>query len=110
MRQGELWWAELNPVDGLEQAGRRPVLIISGNLLNENTDIAIICPLTSKLKRYHGNLILEVSDENGLPENSEVLTWQIRTVAKARLKDKIGSISINEVEKVHRTLGDILKY
>jgi len=110
VRQGELWWAELNPVDGLEQAGRRPVLIISGNLLNENTDIAIICPLTSKLKRYHGNLILEVSDENGLPENSEVLTWQIRTVAKARLKDKIGSISINEVEKVHRTLGDILKY
>jgi mRNA interferase MazF len=110
VRQGELWWAELDPVKGREQEGRRPVLIISGNLLNENTDIAIICPLTSKLKRYHGNLILEVSDENGLPETSEVLTWQIRTVAKARLKDKIGFISINEVEKVHRTLGDILKY
>jgi mRNA interferase MazF len=110
VRQGELWWAELNPVKGGEQAGRRPVLVISGNLLNENTDIVIICPLTSQLKRYHGNLILDVSEENGLKEISEVLTWQIRTVAKARLKDKIGAISINEVEKVHRTLGDILKY
>ncbi|MFT6997901.1 MAG: mRNA interferase MazF [Cryomorphaceae bacterium] len=110
MKKGELWWAELNPVKGSEQAGRRPVLIISGNLLNENTDIVIVCPLTTKLKRYHGNLILETSKENGLSETSEVLTWQIRTVAKSRLTEKIGTIPVIEVEKVHSTLGDILKY
>ncbi|MGB6037400.1 MAG: type II toxin-antitoxin system PemK/MazF family toxin [Cryomorphaceae bacterium] len=110
MKKGDLWWAELSPVKGSEQAGRRPVLIISGNLLNENTDIVIVCPLTTKLKRYHGNLILEATKENGLSETSEVLTWQIRTVAKSRLNEKIGSISMNDVEKVHSTLGDILKY
>lgn len=110
MRQGDIWWAELNPVKGREQSGRRPVLVISGNLLNENTDIVIVCPLTSKLKRYHGNLILEVSDKNGLSETSEVLTWQIRTVTKLRLKEKIGAIAVNEVEKIHKTLGDILRF
>lgn len=110
VKQGDIWWAELNPAKGREQAGSRPVLIISGNLLNENTDVVIVCPLTTKLKRYHGNLILEASDQNGLTETSEVSTWQIRTVAKLRLTEKIGAIPTIEVEKVHHTLNDILKF
>ncbi|MCA1761502.1 MAG: type II toxin-antitoxin system PemK/MazF family toxin [Cryomorphaceae bacterium] len=110
MKQCEIWWAELNPVKGREQSGRRPVLVVSGNLLNENTDIVIVCPLTTQLKRYHGNLILDPSKKNGLQKTSEVLTWQMRTLAKKRLVERMGHIPITEVEKVHRTLGDILKY
>ncbi|MCA1752681.1 MAG: type II toxin-antitoxin system PemK/MazF family toxin [Flavobacteriales bacterium] len=47
MKKGEIWRATLNPVTGREQAGFRPVLIISGNLLNTHTDIVIACPLTT---------------------------------------------------------------
>ena len=110
MKQGEIWKAELNPVKGREQAGERPVLIISGNLLNDNTEIVIVCPLTSKIKRYHGNLILDPNSENGLKKQSEVLTWQIRNIAKRRLLEKLGKISKADVNKVHKSLNDILHY
>ncbi|MEM9050751.1 MAG: type II toxin-antitoxin system PemK/MazF family toxin, partial [Bacteroidota bacterium] len=110
MNQGEIWQALLSPVQGREQDGSRPVLIISGNLLNENTEIVIVCPLTSKLKRYHGNLIMEPTMQNGLDKTSEVLTWQIRTISKTRLSKKIGSVPIADVKKVHKTLNEILVY
>lgn len=110
MKQGELWMVNLNPVKGREQAGERPVLIISGNLLNENTDIVIACPLTTKLKRYHGNLILKPSKENGLDKTSEVLTWQVRSISKKRLIKKLGSIADQDLQKVHSTLNDLLRY
>lgn len=110
MKRGEIWRATLNPVTGREQAGLRPVLIISGNLLNANTEIVIACPLTTKIKRYHGNLILEPDLKNGLTEVSEVLTWQIRSISKSRLKERIGNISESEVAKVHQTLNEIMRY
>lgn len=110
MKKGEIWRATLNPVTGREQAGFRPVLIISGNLLNTHTDIVIACPLTTKIKNYHGNLILEPDFNNGLTEISEVLTWQIRSISKKRLRERIGSIPQSEVAKVHQTFNDIMRY
>lgn len=110
MKRGEIWRATLNPVTGSGQTGFRPVLIISGNLLNANTEIVIACPLTTKIKRYHGNLILEPDFKNGLTEISEVLTWQIRSISKNRLKERIGAIPESEVARVHQTLNDIMRY
>ena len=59
MKQAEIWEVYFDPVLGSEQAGRRPALIISGNLANNNLNTIIACPLTSKLKNYHGNLTLK---------------------------------------------------
>lgn len=50
MKQGEIWMANLDPTKEREQAGFRPVLIKSGNLLNLHLEIVLICPLTTKLK------------------------------------------------------------
>ena len=50
MKQGEIWFTELNPIKGSEQAGFRPVVIISGNALNDFTQVLICCPLTTKIK------------------------------------------------------------
>jgi mRNA interferase MazF len=50
MRQGEIWNANLNPTEGSEQAGFRPVVIISGNLANTYAPVVLCCPLTTKLK------------------------------------------------------------
>lgn len=110
MKQGEIWYADLNPTKGSEQQGFRPVLILSGDLLNENTPLVIICPLTTKIKRYHGNVILEPSKENCLTLESEILTFHVRSVSKLRLKEKIGKVTPVELEQVKQCLNDILRY
>ncbi|KKL47413.1 hypothetical protein LCGC14_2335790 [marine sediment metagenome] len=92
MRQGEIWELYLSPIKGSEQGGRRPAVIISGNLLNLHLQVVIVCPLTTKIKNYKGNVILEPDAENGLIDRSEILVFHVRSVSKERLKNKMGSI------------------
>jgi len=110
MKQGEIWLANLDPIEGSEQAGFRPVVIISGNVLNDNTKVVWCCPITTKIKRYHNNLILLPTEINGLKEESEVLTLHFRSLSKSRLKQKVGKISHNEILLVHSSVNDIFKY
>lgn len=110
MKQGEIWEMYFDPVKGSEQGGRRPAVIISGNLLNQYLNVVIVCPLTTKVKNYKGNLILESNEVTGLESKSEVLTFHIRSVSKDRLKNKLGEISQKDVEYIKSTLNDILRY
>lgn len=110
MKQGELWYADLDPTKGSEQAGYRPVLIISGNMLNQYLKVIIVCPLTSKIKNYKGNLVLEPNKENNLSKTSEVMTFHVRSISKIRLIEKIGSVKKSELKDVHAALDDILRY
>lgn len=110
MKQGEIWDIYLNPVSGSEQGGRRPCIIISGDLLNQHLQVVIVCPLTTKIKGYKGNLILVPDSENGLERESEVLTFHIRSVSKKRLDRRIGKIGTKQVDFIKGTLNDILKY
>lgn len=110
MKQGEIWFADLNPIKGSEQGGPRPVVIISGNLLNEHLNIVIVAPLTIKIKRYKGNPVLMPSKSNGLEQESEILVFQIRSLSKERLLHKVGAIDKSEFEVILKTLNDILRY
>jgi mRNA interferase MazF len=110
MKQCEIWQTDLNPVTGGEQKGIRPVVIISGNLINRYLPVVIMCPLTSRVKGYKGNLILEPDELNGLSQRSEVLVFHIRSISKERLIRKIGTISETELEQIKAGLGDILRY
>jgi mRNA interferase MazF len=110
MKQGEIWNANLNPIQGSEQAGFRPVVIISGNLMNDLTNLVVCCPLTTKIKNYYGNVILDPTKLNGLVVNSEILTFHIRSISKDRLKQKIGKISALELKGIQNCLLDIWKY
>ena len=110
MKQREIWQADLNPIKGSEQSGIRPVVIISGDLLNKYLNVVITCPLTSQIKKYKGNPILEPDNTNGLRRTSEVLTFQIRSMSKERLVKKIGTIGNRDLEMIHSTLEDIMKY
>ncbi len=110
MKQGEIWYADLNPVKGSEQSGLRPVLIVSGNLLNQYLNLVIAIPLTTKVKNYKGNPIISPSKSNGLNSTSEVLVFHIRSISKERLVNKIGKIEKPELEKAIKTLNDILRY
>ena len=110
MKQREIWYTDLNPSRGREQAGYRPVVIISGNVLNKYLDIVIACPLTTKIKNYKGNLVLQPDGQNGLSEPSEVLVFHIRSLSKSRLVKKLGTITQNQLNEISRGLQDILKY
>ncbi len=110
MRQRDIYWANLNPSRGREQEGRRPVVIISGDALNANLGICITCPISSKIKNYAGCLTLSKNNTNNLSADSEVLTFQIRTLAKERLTKKIGEITISELKKIMELLNEILIY
>ncbi len=110
MRQGEIWYANLNPVKGSEQAGFRPVVIISGNLLNQHLPLVIVAPLTSKIKNYKGDPILHPNKVNGLKNKSELLVFHIRSVSRDRLIEKAGTIENTELAQALKTLNDILTY
>lgn len=110
MKQGEIWYVDLAPVKGSEQSGFRPIVIISGNLLNTHAPVIICCPLTTKIKNYKGNIILEPNSKNGLKFQSEVLTFHVRSIDKKRLVEKIGTIPIDSVKQIITTLNDLLKY
>lgn len=110
MKQGEIWYVDLSPTKGSEQSGQRPVLIISGNLLNQHLNVVIACPLTTKIKNYKGNVILKPSEKNRLTETSEVLTFHIRSISKERFLRKVGDVEAGEIAQVKVCLDAILKY
>lgn len=110
MRQGEIWYADLNPVKGSEQAGLRPVLVLSGNLLNQHLSIIITAPLTTKIKNYKGNPVLKPSPVNGLKQTSEVLIFHVRSISKDRLIERVGNVEPAEIAMAIKTLNDILEY
>lgn len=110
MKQGEIWYANLNPTKGSEQAGFKPLVIISGNMLNMHLIVVITCPLTTKIKKYKGNVVLQPSAINNLTQPSEILTFNIRSVSKEQLVRKIGDISVTELSLIKQGLEDILRY
>lgn len=110
MNQGEIWYADLEPVKGSEQAGRRPVVIISGPSMNTALQIIIVCPLTSVIKNIKGCVIIEKNSINNLKKDSEVLVLQIRTISKHRLIKKLGNITNSQLELIKEGVNLYLNY
>ena len=110
MKQREIWYADLNPVVGSEQKGFRPVVIVSGDMLNKHLKIVIVCPLTSKIKNYKGNIVLAPTVQNGISKQSEIMIFHVRSISKDRLVKKIGSITDEELTILKQGLNDILRY
>ncbi|MBM3260983.1 type II toxin-antitoxin system PemK/MazF family toxin [Candidatus Kaiserbacteria bacterium] len=108
MRQGEIWYAQLNPVKGSEQGGRRPVVIISGNTMNETLPVVIVCSMSTKIKEYPGCVILRANKGTGLKQDSEVVTFQVRTLAHARLTKKVGVVTSEEFRAILQGLQEVL--
>ena len=110
MKQGEIWYADLEPVKGSEQSGKRPVVIISGPSMNIALEIIIVCPLTSVIKHIKGCIVVKKNEKNNLKKDSEVLVLQIRTVSKQRLSKKIGELTKDQVEQIKQGVNLYLNY
>jgi mRNA interferase MazF len=108
--QKEIWMTDLNPVEGSEQSGIRPTIIVSGASMNEHYSVVIICPLTTKIKNYKGCPIIQPNSHNKLKSASQVISFQIRTIAKSRLKKRLGVVSEDTLEKIKDGINIFLNY
>ena len=105
--RGEIRWASLNPVRGKEQAGLRPVLILSQDVFNERSGTVIAVALTSQPQRAGFPLTLELQSK-GLPKKSWAKISQIRTLAVERIGQRLGKLSVEELVLVIEGLNEII--
>ena len=105
--RGEIRWADLNPTRGREQAGERPVLILSHDVFNERSGTVIAVALTSKEPRAGFPLALE-SHARGLPKRSWIKIGQIRTLATERVGRRLARATEEELSRVIEGLNEIV--
>lgn len=107
VQRGEIWWADLDPVQGQEQGGKRPVLVLSNNIFNTRSGTVIVVPVTSQEPRAGYPLTLELT-ETELPKRSWVKMGQIRTLAVSRLDTKAAEVSFEQLLSVIEGLYEII--
>lgn len=113
IRQGEVYYIDLNTFDlvGSEQGGTRPCVVISKGKANENSNLVIVCPITSKKKKYlptHYVLLKEKYDFLKYSENI-VLTENVLSVSQLRLDRYLGIVKefdvVNILTKLSKNFG-----
>jgi mRNA interferase MazF len=105
--RGEIYWADLDPTEGREQSGRRPVLVLSEDVFNMRSGTVIAVALTSQEPRAAFPLTLEIVGA-GLPKRTWAKISQIRTLSTLRLGNKLGEATVEEVAAVLEGLTEIL--
>ncbi len=106
VKRGDIYYADLSPVVGSEQGGVRPVLIIQNDVGNRYSPTVIAAAITSQQDKTNLPTHIRVQAEgSGLQKNSIVLLEQVRTLDKRRLKEKMGNLDLNLMDKVDRALS-----
>ncbi|WP_227764682.1 type II toxin-antitoxin system PemK/MazF family toxin [Zhaonella formicivorans] len=105
IRRGDIFFAQLNPVVGSEQGGMRPVLIVQNDIGNQYSPTTIVAAITSQIFKAKLPTHVEISAEkSGLEKDSVILTEQIRTIDKSRLKQKVAFLDEETMEKVNKAI------
>ena len=106
VKRGEIYYADLSPVVGSEQGGIRPVLIIQNNIGNRYSPTVIAAAITSQQDKTKLPTHISVAaDSSGLQKNSIVLLEQVRTLDKRRLKEKMGDLDLESMNRVDHALS-----
>lgn len=105
--RGDIRWARLDPTEGREQAGQRPVLILSHDVFNARMGTIIAVALTSQPPRTGFPLTLELTDVR-LPRRSWVKISQVRTLSSERIGSRLGRASPEVMQQVIEGLNEIL--
>ena len=106
MKRGDIYHARLNPTEGSEQSGLRPVVIVSRDAINDNSPVIIVVPLisrTNKTRVYPSHVILQAGEGN-LTKESIALGEQVRAVSKTRLGDLIGRLAPESMAAISAAL------
>ena len=106
IKRGEIYYADLSPVVGSEQGGVRPVLIVQNDVGNKFSPTVIAAAITSQRDKNRLPTHIEVNaDSCGLQKDSVILLEQVRTIDKRRLKERMGSLDVNDMSKVNNALS-----
>ena len=97
--RGEIYWADLNPVRGREQAGRRPVVILSNDIFNRRSGTVIAMAITSQPQRAGFPLTFPLPSDK-LGKQSWVKISQIRTISVERIGKRMGSVDSDELGQI----------
>ena len=103
---GDLVWLEFDPQVGSEQAGRRPAIVLTPQVYNKKTSLMICCPLTTQIKGYPFEVIVELDGVQSVILSDQVksLDWKIR---KAKYKNKVRPEVLAEVRAKAKSLLSI---
>lgn len=108
LRRGSVVWAELDPVRGREQAGRRPALVVASDLYLEQADtLVIVVPATTTDRGWPNHIRLRGADLD-LPEPTFAMTEQPRTITRDRIVGGVGVVDTPTMREVDRWLRDFL--
>jgi mRNA interferase MazF len=105
--RGDVVWADLNPVVGHEQAGRRPVVVLSADVFNERSGTVIAMALTSQPQRAGFPLTIELKSLK-LGKPAWVKISQVRTLSTRRLGRKLGRVDQDELDRLIEGLNEII--
>src|SRR5437588_6043865 len=105
--RGDIFWAELSPTVGKEQAGIRPVVILSHDVFNERSGTVIAVAISSQEPRAGFPLTLEIRSAK-LPKRSWAKISQVRTLSVERLDKKLGRLSPEELERIIEALNETI--
>ena len=107
--RGDIWLADLNPVRGHEQAGRRPVLVVSVDAFNQSrADLVVVIPITSTLRPIPFHVVVQ-PPEGGLTNPSALLCEAVRSISKDRLVTRWGTVSPATMSQVEDRLRILLR-
>jgi mRNA interferase MazF len=105
--RGEIRWADLSPGQGREQAGRRPVLVVSHEVFNERSGTIIAMAITSRPQKAGFPLTLEIAAK-GLPKKSWIKIGQVRTLAVERIGKLAAVLPPEELARAVEGLNEII--
>ena len=106
VKRGDIYYADLSPVIGSEQGGVRPVLIVQNDMGNRYSPTVIAAAITSRMGKTHLPTHIGIASQDaGLAKDSVILTEQIRTLDKRRLREKIGHLDPSAMNAVDSALS-----
>ena len=106
VKRGDIYYADLSPVVGSEQGGVRPVLIVQNDTGNRHSPTVIAAAITSQINKARLPTHIELGAQSyGLTKDSVVLLEQIRTIDKRRLKERMGQIDDNLMNRVDNAIA-----
>lgn len=105
IKRGDIYYADLSPVVGCEQGGKRPVIVIQNDTGNQFSPTVIVAVLTSRMKKKMPTHIDIGSGEGNLARDSTVLLEQIKTIDKTRLTKYIGSVTKTKMCEINHAMA-----